>query len=93
MIAYGWKPEEGYCFDYEPPENSQNVFITKEEWETKSKERPKEYYWNEMSEVMQDLEDAFDFVFEEIWDSNPEYQDLGEVDIEDIIKKKYLNAD
>ena len=62
------KPERGWCFDFEMPEEATNTFITEEELIKKLREGSKEYYWHEGQEVMKDLEDMFESVCEDLYD-------------------------
>lgn len=64
----GYEKQIGYIMEYEVPEYSQNVFITKEEWEQVSKYPPKECYWNPHSEYMTDLDGIWEQVEEDIYD-------------------------
>jgi len=71
VTANGFNCSKGYCMNYEIPEESEliNVFITEEEWDKKSKEGAKNYYWNKHTEFICDLDEAFEYCMEDIWDT------------------------
>lgn len=66
----GFSKEEGFCMDYEIPEESNitSVFISKQEWIEKTFNGLKEYYWNSSTEQMMDFEEAWEYLEEDLWD-------------------------
>jgi len=66
----GFKKEEGFCMDYDKPEddNLLSIFITKEEWIEKTMAGCKTYYWNGRAERMLDFNEAWEYLSEDLWD-------------------------
>ena len=71
LLIKGFELEEGYCMDYEKPDEEfcSSVFISKEEWIKKTLEGCKEYWWNgDVAETMLDFDEAWTYAEEELWD-------------------------
>ena len=67
---YKFEKTEGFLMDYDKPEDDEflNVFITKEEWFNKSLEGFKTFWWNGKAERLLDLDEAWEYLEEDIWD-------------------------
>lgn len=61
-----WMCTEGYCLEFEAPENAQNVIISKEEIHEKLKEEPEWYCMTEYGDFFVDLDSAWEDLLDEI---------------------------
>lgn len=85
---FGWTEEEGYAMEYDRADDDSilGIFITKEEWITKTLEGCKTYYWNGKTERMLDLDEAWEYLEEDEWDKN---NIQSEVEINEYFEKVY----
>ena len=79
LSKLGHEPMRGWCFDFEMPEDACNTFITEEELIKKLREGSKEYYWEENTQVMVDLDDMFERIYEDLYDEK-NFEKEAEVD-------------
>lgn len=88
LEKHGFELMEGFIMDYDKPEEDHmlSVFISKEEWFKRSLEGFEEYWWNGKTERLMNLEEAWEFLCEDIWD---EKNFTDEMELESWAENEY----
>jgi len=88
----GWEPMRGYCFKTPPAEDDMDTYVEEEEAIKVFKEGVQTYWWNENGEQLFDLEDAWEYCYDEFACELDEPNDeIINKKIDEILLNKKLN--